>query len=47
MNEAFEFHSKLEHNIWNYIFYLIYLKNKRKDELNSVEIMVLEKWHRN
>lgn len=34
---SFAHHIKFEHNMWDYIFYLIYLKNKPKTEYTGVE----------
>ena len=40
-------HIEEEHNLWNYIFYLIYLKNKEPESLNTIETTVLEQWEHN
>lgn len=31
----------MEHNLWNYIYYLVYLKNKDNKNLNSIENMII------
>jgi len=37
----------MEHNLWNYIYYLIYLKNKDRKNLNTIENMIIEQWENN
>jgi hypothetical protein len=37
----------MEHNLWNYIYYLIYLKNKERKNLNTIENMIIEQWEHN
>ena len=34
---GFDYHVKNEHNMWDYIFYIIYLKEKGEDDLNLFE----------
>lgn len=46
-NRGFEQHVEMEHNLWNYVYYLVYLKNKERKNLNSIEAMILEQWHNN
>ena len=41
----FNTHIKNEHNMWDYIFFLIYLKNKDPNEYTGIERYVLS--HRN
>lgn len=43
-NKGFFEHIEEEHNLWSYIFYLVYLKNKELESLNVVESMVLAQW---
>lgn len=37
---GFDSHRNEDHNIWNYIFYISYIKNKEKVELTSIESYV-------
>ena len=37
----FDVHTKDEHSIWNYFFFLVYLKEKDPNEMNGVETYVL------
>lgn len=46
-NKGFFEHIEEEHNLWNYIFYLVYLKNKQEEKLNIVENMILKQWRNN
>ena len=46
-NKAFFNHVEIDHNIWNYVYYLIYLKNKERKYLNSIENMIIEAWKDN
>lgn len=46
-NKGFYYHVELEHNLWNYIYYLIYLKNKERKNLNTIESMIIEQWENN
>ncbi|KAG2392802.1 hypothetical protein C9374_011527 [Naegleria lovaniensis] len=39
---SFEGHIKHEHNMWNYVFYLIYLENKDPSEYTGIEQYVAE-----
>lgn len=46
-NSGFFEHIEEEHNLWSYIFYLLYLKNKEVERLNVIESMVLSEWKEN
>lgn len=35
--DGFEYHIKNEHNVWNYVFYMIHLKTKDKTDYNGIE----------
>ncbi|EFC49132.1 inositol 1,4,5-triphosphate receptor 2 [Naegleria gruberi] len=39
---TFEGHIKKEHNMWNYVYFLIYLEKKPKDEYTGIEQYVAE-----
>lgn len=41
--ESFSNHTKKTHYLWNYIYFLISLKQKKADEKNSTEFMVESK----
>ena len=41
--KGFSYHIRLEHNLWNYIFYILYLKNKIKTEYSGFESYVASK----
>lgn len=38
--KGFKFHVKHEHSVWNYIFYISYLEDKKKSEYNGIESIV-------
>ena len=40
--KSYETHLKIDHNIFNYIFYIIYLYKKEKTELNGMESYIYE-----
>jgi len=40
---GFPYHINLEHNLWNYIFYILYLKDKEKTEYSGFESYVASK----
>jgi len=40
---GFKNHTKFDHNVWNYLYYLIYLDEKEEDEYTYVEEYVSEK----
>ena len=42
-NEGFEYHIEADHELWNYVYFMIYLKFKLKSDMNGVESTVLEK----
>lgn len=41
--KGFNYHVKAEHNMWNYIFYISFLKDKNKSEYLGFETYVAEK----
>lgn len=43
--KKFSTHLQVEHNIWAYAFYLIYLKSKDEQQFNGIEFYVAEKFH--
>jgi len=42
--ESFEVHTKSEHFVWNYVYYLIYLRTKKKLDFTGTESYVYEKF---
>lgn len=38
--KGFRFHVKYEHCVWNYIFYISYLMDKKKSDYNGIESYV-------
>ncbi|CAD8080106.1 unnamed protein product [Paramecium sonneborni] len=38
--KGFRFHVKYEHCVWNYIFYISYLEDKKKSDYNGIESQV-------
>jgi hypothetical protein len=40
----FEFHKEVEHNLWNYVFYLVYLHTLDEQSLTGFEYFVLTKF---
>lgn len=40
--KPFKFHRKYEHNEWNYIFFILYLKSKHPSEYSGIETLVAE-----
>ena len=38
--KPFKFHRKYEHNEWNYIFFIIYLEKKKKEEYSGIESII-------
>ena len=40
--EGFEYHIEQDHNLWNYLFYILYLKSKDPTEFTGVESYVFE-----
>ena len=40
---GFAYHINFEHNLWNYIFYIMYLKHKEKTEYSGFESYVADK----
>lgn len=46
-NKGFYHHVEMEHNLWNYIYYLVYLKNKERKNLNTIESMIIDQWDNN
>ena len=41
--KGFEYHIKIEHHLWNYIFFLSYLNDKESTEYTGFESYVSEK----
>ena len=41
--KSFEKHVRVEHYIWNYLYYLVYMENKNKFEYNGTESYIEEK----
>lgn len=40
---GFVYHTKNEHYMWNYIFYISYLRDKEVTEYNGIETHIHEK----
>jgi len=40
---SFEEHIRSEHNLWNYIYYIVYLQQKNKFDYNGTEYFINEK----
>jgi len=40
--KSFVYHCKKEHNIWNYLYFFIYLKDLQKEDMNGRESYILE-----
>ena len=38
--DGFEVHKTLHHNIWNYFYFLIYLKSSKVKDLSGIELFV-------
>lgn len=45
--QGFLYHVKIEHNLWNYIFFISYLKNKEKTEYTGFESYIANKLETN
>lgn len=45
--KGFNYHVKIEHNMWNYIFYISYLMHKNKTDYLGFETYVAEKLESN
>ena len=41
--KGFEYHIKTEHYLWNYLFYIAYIKDKDSTELSGIQSYVMEK----
>lgn len=41
--KGFFYHVKIEHNLWNYLFFISYLKDKETTEYSGFESYVAEK----
>ena len=41
MRGGYDYHVKANHNIWNYLFYLYYLKKKDKTEFTGVDTYIM------
>ena len=46
-DKSFNHHIKTEHNLWNYIYYIIYILNKNKIDYNGMESFVMSKYEGN
>jgi hypothetical protein len=46
-NKGFYYHVEMEHNLWNYVYYLVYLKNKERKNLNTIETTIIKQWDNN
>lgn len=42
----FETHTEKEHNLWNYLFYIVYLKKKDPIDYNGTESYIYEKYEK-
>ena len=40
---SFQFHLEYEHKIWNYVYYMVYLKYKDEEEFAGIEQYVFNK----
>ena len=43
MNLGFEYHIKKEHNLWQYLYFILHLQLKDQDEYTGQESFVAEK----
>jgi len=41
--EKFATHLQKEHNMWNYVNYIIYMKNKTEKDCNGIEAKIYKK----
>ena len=41
---SFENHRAVEHNPWNYVYYLTHIKEKNSSDYNGIESYIFEKW---
>lgn len=41
--KGFQYHVRFEHNVWNYLFFISYLRDKEKTEYSGFESFVAEK----
>ncbi|VDO72955.1 unnamed protein product [Schistosoma mattheei] len=39
-NTSFDEHVEVDHNVWNYIYFIIYLRTKLTDDLTGLEIYI-------
>ena len=39
-NKGFQFHLERDHSMWNYIFYLAYIRSKKVTEYTGIESYV-------
>lgn len=42
-SKGFKYHIKNDHYMWNYLFYIAYLKEKKSTEFTGIESYVFEK----
>jgi hypothetical protein len=45
LRHRFSDHIRRDHNMWNYLFFLIYLMNKDEGSLTNMERYIIELWH--
>lgn len=45
--KGFLYHVKIDHNLWNYIFFISYLNNKEKTEYTGFESYIYDKLENN
>ena len=43
-DKSFEYHRLTEHNLWNYVYYVIYILKKDQMEYNGIESHVRSKY---
>jgi len=41
---SFESHIQKEHNLWNYLYYIVYLTGKKEDDFNGTETYIFDKY---
>ncbi|KAF0701078.1 Aste57867_8375 [Aphanomyces stellatus] len=43
LSNSFKRHTEVEHNLWNYLFFIMYLESKSSTDMNGTESFVYEK----
>ena len=43
-DKSFAYHIKIEHNIWSYLYYVIYILEKSERDYNGIESLVRMKY---